>query len=314
MFKFLKDTKAVLMAQVIILGILLVFGAFAVYIIVDGGDLQSILENVKFIGSISIIGAYMGLSSIWTSLMAYKQATFEVEDEEQVKVLQDENATLNNKISIQKANKFFKFYNKEKLKEKQEESNEQLKRKLTAKIYKMEDQPKIDTLKAKLKSTKSKFKKFILKIRIMLNSKSEKYKKLLNKLEKGRLNAKVSNYKPTKRHEVTSVQVETTRDKQDMKLKSNLKRKTFAKSFIKALFTNFIYSFGLVLALQGLFDYNFKERWIGLAVFLLFYILSLCLQYLVYYISTKKNYKPEVLEILNNRKALLTQCDNYEQD
>ena len=76
------------------------------------------------------------------------------------------------------------------------------------------------------------------------------------------------------------------------------------------MFINFIYSFGFTALLQSLFDYDFANKWVGLAIFIGFYICSLLLQYIIYYVGTLKSYAIECEEILRNRHQMLKGCEN----
>ena len=49
---FKKNTKIMLGIKTALLAILMIFGAVAMYIIIDGGNLQDIIKNVQFYGMV----------------------------------------------------------------------------------------------------------------------------------------------------------------------------------------------------------------------------------------------------------------------
>ena len=65
-------------------------------------------------------------------------------------------------------------------------------------------------------------------------------RKKINKIKNGKLNAKLKDYKPIKRKDFMSVEIEPTKDKQDIKL--TLNTKNIFNSLGKGMFINFIRS------------------------------------------------------------------------
>jgi len=233
-----------------------------------------------------------------------------VEENEEVKNISNENAIINNKISIKDANSFVKKYNNEKYIEKQEEANSQRIRKLTIRVYGKDNELKIDKLNKKIEENKEhKIKLFFLKLKKFCYYKNIELNNELEKLKAGLINAKVKHFKPIKRKDFTSINLEITNDKRELLLKPILKKKTIGNAAIKGLISNVIYSCGLYLALQSLIVYDYANKWIGLLLFIGFFLCMMFVQYIYTYITTVKFGKIESIEILKNRQYLLKNCE-----
>lgn len=305
------NTKILIAIRTAIITILMILGAFLLYIIVDGGSLQDIIEDLQYMGfTVSVIGVYMALCNISTSVQSYRHAMLIVEESDDVKNISNENAIINNKLSIKDANNGTKRYNEEKFREKQEDANLQRIRKLTIKVYGNDNELKLDKLNKKIEENKDhKLKLFFLKAKKLFYYNKFELNNELEKLKAGLINAKVKHFKPIKRKDFTSINLEITNDKRELLLKPILKKKTIGNAAIKGLISNIIYSCGLYLALQSLIVYDYANKWIGLLLFIGFFLCMMVVQYIYTYITTVKFGKLESIEILKNRQYLLKYCE-----
>ena len=159
--KKLFDSPKIRNIKNAIFSILLVFGAFLVYVLTNGGDVMSFISDIRNASfTISLISAYLIFSTFTTSAMAFGQAVYD-EDmaNSKIKKLKTNNAVLNNSIDIKYANLFTTYYNDELYKQEQKNSNEQATRKLKAKLYKVSNVVKEESIKDKITLINNKLKK-----------------------------------------------------------------------------------------------------------------------------------------------------------
>ena len=314
MKKFFNDTALMLWIQNVLLAILMVFGAFLVYILSDGGSVQSVFNEIRQAGfEFTLIGVYMVISSVMINSSSFRQASFDEEDNnEKIQKYQKLNAELNDSLDdVRYINEFVDYYNKEEYARLQKEANDLKIRRLKSKLYSLDLQYKFQKINLQLNRETNKLKRLPLKIKKWQIKRQKDIEKKIALIESGKANAPVKNYKPIARKDFTSVELESKNYKNGIKLRSNTKRKTLARSLVGSMFVNFFASFGVIIALQSLFDYNFAQRGIALAIFVIFYIIALIAKYLINYVSNRRAFKNDSEEVLKNRHDLLKKCKGY---
>ena len=312
--KFFNNKRLLIEIQNILLSILMVFGAIAVYILSDGGSLQNLIDQIRAESfTFSLISAYMILSSVMVSNAAFNQASQdEYDSNSKIRTLKESNAEKNDQLDdVRYVNEFVKKYNEDRYQEAQEYANEEKLRKLRSKLFSLDTQLKLKRVNAKLNRETNKFKRLILYFKKRYMANQRKTEKKIALIESGKANAKVRGFKKVKRKDFTSIELETDKLKNDLKLKSNIKKQTLLKSLSISAIVNVIASFGIVAALQSLLDYNFQDNWVGIVAFMVFYILLLITKYLINYVSNRRAYKNDTERVLQNRNNLLKKCINF---
>lgn len=336
---FFRDKKKMRTARNIITWLFLIVGAVIVYILVNGGDLSSFIEELKIsVAIIGAIGIYWIIGLLSVSSMAIEKATLDIESKnDKIQKLRQDNAILNNELDFKYANKYTDIYNEETFKQMQETANKQKIRILKAKLYKVSDVLRAEKTDKRLEAInkaialplpKNKFKRLLrglnniirklIKIRLLQKQKfyasKSKIETLLEKYESGQLNAKFK-FKPIRTKQYTSIHLENYNKRENKnRLHSNKKAKRFATITIKALITNTVTTAGLFMAFKNFIDFNIAEQWEGLAIFLVIFVLSLIWKYFSQNISWYREYPEDIMEILTNIFNLRTGAVRYQRE